>query len=219
MAVVRNAVGLWASAGVGFGPLRIGTVVPAWLATSDRYEGARLSAGDIRVDVHFVPFRAEGRRPGFGLLVRGWVPLGATRLGLGAAGGAWEAVALVDGRVGPVELGGELGFRALPRVVLGDVLSDDGVVYRVSAAARVSARGGVALELAGRVGVTTPPSVETAPLEAVLSGWVVLSDDVRLRLGAGTALVRGVDAAPVRVLFGVHARAPRTAPPRTSPVR
>lgn len=212
-AVVREDLVASVSGGLGFGPLRVGATFAGHLATSDRFEGVRTAPGDVVVDVHFVPFAAAPKRPGFGLLVRLDAPLGGSRLGLGGGGVGFEATALLDGVAGPVWIAAEAGLRDVKPLQIGDVSVDTSLVFRQATGVRLTRRGGLTLEWQGAVGLLHPLRRETTPIEALLSGWIDVDSGLSVRLGAGTAVVQGWSAPPVRAFAEIHGEFARKARP------
>lgn len=204
IAVVRDDFVTSVSGGVGFGPLRLGATFAGYLATSDRFQGVRTAPGDVVFDLQFVPFSAAPKRPGFGLLVRGSAPLGGHRLGLGWAGAAWEARALLDGVVGPVWIAAEAGVRDVPRVEVGGVSLDTSFVWRQATGVRFTRRGGMTLEWQGAAPLLHAARRETTPVEAVLSGWIDADQGLSVRLGASAAVVAGWTAPSVRAFAEIH---------------
>lgn len=203
-AIVREDLVVSVSGGLSFGPLRFAATFPAHLTTSDRFQGVRTAPGDATLGLQLVPFAASPGRPGFGLLVRASAPLGGARLGVGWGGVAWEATALLDGVAGPVWIAAEAGVRDVPDVELAGVAVDTSFVFRQATGVRFTRHGGATLEWMGSVGLLHAWTPESSPIEALLSGWIDVDEGLSVRLGAGTAVVRGWSAPPVRVFAEIH---------------
>jgi hypothetical protein len=210
-AIVRDDGVVSVSAGMGFGPLRLGATFAGYLATSDRFQGVRTAPGDLALDLHFVPFSARPKRPGFGLLVHATAPLGGDRLALGWGGAAWEARALMDGVAGPVWIGAEAGVRDVPSVQVGDATLDTSFVWRQATGVRLTRLGGLTLEWQGAVALLHAPRRETTPAEVLLSGWINADPGLSVRLGASAALSPGWTAPSVRAFAEIHGEFARRA--------
>lgn len=208
---LRDVATLYATGGVGLGPVRLGLTVPVYLAGSELLDPAlAVVPGDAVLDVHVTPFPSRAGRPGVAVLGRIAVPLGGSTRSLGAEEVTWEAAVALDGRVGPVWIGGHLGWRGVPAVQLQGYRWDDGLVGRLGLGVQVHPRWGVAGELGTFVGVLDQVQVAAAPTEAILSASYRPPSGLEARLGVGIPVVPGSGVPAIRVLasFGFREKKP-----------
>lgn len=199
---VRDDGRLVLTAAAGLGPVRLGGGFAGHVVAGAGSDGARVVAGDPWIDLEVTALRSAPGRPGLAFAGRVQAPLGSQAEGLGMRGWRGSLDVVVDGRVGPVWLGGQVGYRLRPRVDLDGLRVDDEVGLGLGAAVDVGDGGYLSLEGVGAVGVLGAVQPETTPLELLVGGGWRDGGGGRLHAALGTALTPGIGAPVLRVVVG-----------------
>lgn len=190
--------------GFSMGRLRLGTHVPLVLDSSSDVAQGGAGLGDVGLDVKGTFLDRRDSRVGLALLGRVSAPTATVDVPLGSPGPVYEVSAIVDTYVGRLLIVGNLGTRGQPAVALDNVTVDDQLLYRLGAGYALTANAGVSADLQGQLTYGADPSNSyAAPLEALVGGWVDLSDSLALRGGVGTGLSEGIGAPAARALVAL----------------
>ena len=209
VAVVDDALGIDAIAGYAVWRLRAAVDVPIYaLATGEAGSGAGL--GDIAVDLKGTLLDREDAPVGIALGARLAFPTSTTAIPLGGSGVAWEIEAIVDRRFGDLVAAVNLGTRGVPDVALDNLDVSDVFLYRVGAGYGIGESAGVSVDLAGQFTYGEPGNAAGSTMEAMLGGWLQVSEPLTLRAGVGRGLGSGIGAPTAR---GVLALAWQPGPP------
>lgn len=190
--------------GYSLGRLRLGAHLPLVLDSSSEVAAGGAGLGDVGLDVKGTLTDRRDSRVGLALLGRVSAPTATVDVPLGSIGPTYEVSAVVDTYVGRLLLVGNLGTRGQPAVDLDNVVVDDQFLYRLGAGYALTASVGLSADLQGHVTYgADPTNGSAAPLEALVGGWVDLSEALALRGGVGTGLGEGVGAPAARGVFAL----------------
>ncbi len=183
--------------------LRVGVDVPIILyAVGDSTAGTG-GLGDLAVELKgSLLDREAGKGPvGVALLARLTAPTATVDAALGAPGVGWELEGIVDGKVGPVLLAGNLGTRGVPATSLDNVEVNDQLYLRAGAAWLLTPDAGLSADLNSNIayqgGFSNPAN---SPLEGILGGFGRLDDQLVLRGGVGFGLISSIGAPDLRLV-------------------
>ncbi len=187
--------------GVNVAFLRFGLDVPVLL----RVDGSQIEPsgglGDIALDVKAVALDREGSDAPVGLagLLRVTVPTGTVDAAVGTEGVGVEVEGILDKRVGPVLVAGNLGHRFLPKADLGTLEWGSYGYGRLGAGWFIVEEAGISVDLAAHLvyGIDFAEPVGH-PVEGIVGGFGRLNEYFVLRGGVGTGMSGGVGAPDLR---------------------
>lgn len=192
--------------GVNVAFLRFGLDVPLLVRVNgDELEGAT-GLGDIAVDMKasFTDRETTDVPVGVAGLVRLTVPSGTVDASVGTEGVGVELEGIVDKRIGPVLVAGNLGNRFLPKADVGTLEWGSYGYGRLGAGWFIVEDAGLSVDLAGHWVYGIPWSEPAGhPAEGILGGFGRINEAMVLRGGVGTGLSGGVGAPDVRFVASV----------------
>jgi len=189
--------------GINLGPIRVGAHIPLFV-TAGEVTPVEAGIGDIALDVRASFFKSTRNTLGMAVAGRAWAPTTTLRSSVGHRNWAGEATVILDAAVGPVFLAGNLGYKIVPRVDLGNVVWDDQVILRAGAGLAFTERVGLSAEIASSLSVAGPFGANRAsPAEFLVGLWHDAGKRVIIRGAAGTQLSGGVGAPNFRALVSV----------------
>jgi outer membrane protein OmpA-like peptidoglycan-associated protein len=188
-------------AGYGSGPVRLAASVPV-VARSTGWTGGETGLGDVGGIA-----RISGHTPALdvGIDVCLWAPTSTVRAPVSSPGLAGEVALLGSRSFGPLLLAVNLGYRALPRVRLQELRTDDVLTARAGAAVGVTDSVGLTAELAGQRPVRFV-AAELLPIELLAGGYWQSPGPWGLRVGAGRGLTAAVGTSEVRAVLAMSYR-------------
>ena len=189
--------------GLNLGPIRIGAHIPLFV-TSGEVTPTEAGIGDVALDVRASFFKSTRNTMGLALGGRVWAPTATLRSSVGHRNWAGEATVIFDASVGPLLIAGNLGYKIVPRVDLGNVVWDDQVILRAGAGVAITERVGLSGEIASSLSVQGPFGENRAsPAEFLLGFWHDAGKRVIIRGAAGTQMSGGVGAPNLRALVSL----------------
>jgi len=192
--------------GVNVAFLRFGVDVPFLLKVDGEQIESVSGIGDMAFDVKAsITDRETTDVPvGVAALVRLTVPTSTVDASVGTEGVGVELEGIVDKRVGPVLLAGNLGHRILPKATVGTLEWGSYGYGRLGAGWFIVEDAGVSVDLAGHLVYGIPFSEPAGhPAEGILGGFGRLNEFLVLRGGVGTGLSGGVGAPDIRFIGSV----------------
>ena len=192
--------------GVNVAFLRFGVDVPFLLKVDGEQIESVSGIGDMAFDVKAsITDRETTDVPvGVAALVRLTVPTSTVDASVGTEGVGVELEGIVDKRVGPVLLAGNLGHRILPKATVGTLEWGSYGYGRLGAGWFIVEDAGVSVDLAGHLVYGIPFSEPAGhPAEGILGGFGRLNEYLVLRGGVGTGLSGGVGAPDIRFIGSV----------------
>ena len=192
--------------GVNVAFLRFGVDVPFLLKVDGEQIESVSGIGDMAFDVKAsITDRETTDVPvGVAALVRLTVPTSTVDASVGTEGVGVELEGIVDKRVGPVLLAGNLGHRILPKATVGTLEWGSSGYGRLGAGWFIVEDAGVSVDLAGHLVYGIPFSEPAGhPAEGILGGFGRLNEYLVLRGGVGTGLSGGVGAPDIRFIGSV----------------
>ena len=207
---------VWAAdviAAYSFKNVRLGLDVPVLMNVSGDGVPGGAGLGDVALDVKGVILDREGSGApvGVALVARGALPTSTVEgSAVGASGFAWELAGVVDHRLGPVLLAGNLGTRGRPAAELGGTDWRGQAFFRLGAGWYIVEDAGVSVDLVGALGYGNPIfEPASTPMEGLLGGFGRLGEWAVLRGGLGTALTSGVSAPDFRLIAALGYEPPK----------
>ncbi|MCB9664212.1 MAG: OmpA family protein [Alphaproteobacteria bacterium] len=200
--IVRHLAHADLMGGYQAGPVRIGVRVPLVYGTGDLGEGGGL--GDVLADLRVTLLRRDRKPLGLALGAGITAPT-ATGLGvaLGRGGVGWSARAVLDGRVGPALLAGQLAVQGGPDTGVDEVAWSTLLQARFGSAITLTPVVDLTAEITAGVDVAGPVTLRDAPLELLVGTALHTQRGVRVRVGAGAGLTPGVGTPAARALLGL----------------
>ena len=210
--VVDNLATADVQAAIGFRHAELAVDMPVHLrVTGDgraEWGGgfASTSAGDLRIvpKVRFLDASRAG--VGLGLVLPLSFPSGNEAAYTGRPTVAFSPMLTVSAPIGPVRVGGNIGYRLSGKTELGDLISGDAFLYRVGVGVAAAEMAEFVAEVYGEV----HSQDRNNPVEWL--GGVVFRPmpTVAVRLAGGTSIGHGIGAPEGRVVVGIGwcARAP-----------
>lgn len=192
--------------GVTWQFLRFGLDVPVLLKVDGEQIAPQAGLGDVAIDVKgaIVDRETTDAPVGVAALVRLSVPTGTVDAAVGTDGVGVELEGIVDKRIGPVLVAGNLGHRILPKADVGTLEWGSYGYGRLGAGWFIVENAGVSVDLAGHL-VYGIDLAEPAghPAEGIIGGFGRLSPLLVLRGGVGTGLSGGIGAPDVRFVGSI----------------
>ena len=207
VAVVSSVVQSDLSVGATWEFLRVGLAVPVlWSVDGDQQAAPVRGLGELAVDVKGAVLDREGDDRPVGVAVTGrlGLPTATVDAPVVSGGMTGELAGVVDARVGPVLVAGNLGVRFQPEAALDSLTWNDLVVVRAAAAWFIVEHSGVSVDWATHKALGIPFDVAAGrPSEVILGGFSRLSDSWVVRGGAGTGVGQGIGAPDWRAVVAV----------------
>ena len=196
--------------GVGLGPVRVALDLPLVLGARSGLPGDDGGGlGDVAVDAKGTVLHREEAPVGLALTGRLGLPTATVATALGSSGVSGELAAVVDQRVGPVLLVGNLGSRFNPPSDLENVALDDQLVWRLGAGYFLAEEAGLSLDFAGRSAYGARGNDAASPGEALLGGFGRVARAWAVRGGVGAGLNDAIGAPALRVIAAAGWEPPR----------
>ncbi len=201
--IVSHLLQVDATAGYGFGPVRLGLHLPVYLLTEGS-GGSGAGLGDIALDGKIRVLDGRDAPVGLALDGRMALPTNTASAALGADGVQGDLALVADRWLGDLYLGANLGVRFQPAAVLENTTWDDQLLLRLGGAWALTPSGGVSLELAGLSTFRDFGAEAASPIETILGGWYRPGEaGWVVRGGAGTGLDDGIGAPRLRLLLAL----------------
>jgi len=181
--------------------VRVGLDLPFFALVNTRdYTGP--SWGDVRIDGRAVVL--DGRENAVGVAVDGGVglPTGLTTM-LRADEVTWDAALVLDTDAGASRVGLNMGVRGGPDRHPEGLHLDDALTVRLAYGYAFRPGLGLSVEALGLLPLTeTAFAPGSVGLEWLAGGWA-RRDNIVMRVGAGTGIVRGVGVPDARIILAV----------------
>ena len=196
--------------GVGLGPVRVALDLPLVLGSRSGLPGEDGGGlGDIAFDAKGTVLNRDEAPVGLAFTGRLGLPTSTVATALGSDGVSGEIAAVVDQRVGPVLLAGNLGSRFNPAADLENIALNDQLTWRLGAGWFLAEEAGVSLDLAGRSAYGELGNDVGSPGEAILGGFGRVARDWAVRGGVGAGMNDAIGAPAVRVIAAAGWEPPR----------
>lgn len=205
--LVNNLLQADLMAAFAFDRFRIGLDVPIYLFAEADDLPSTAGLGDIAVDGKITALDEEEFPVGLAVQARLGMPTGLRKLPLGSRNTTWEVSVIVDKSFDEKWfLMANLGYRGGPSTSLENIRINDFFAFRAAGAYAITENAGAALEFAGDVPFTGENTLEGMPIEALVSGYGKIAQNLQLRGGAGAAVTPGISAPDFRLILGFEWR-------------
>jgi outer membrane protein OmpA-like peptidoglycan-associated protein len=203
--VVGDLMTLDLQAAIGFGVADLAVDVPVHLLVAGggvagygpAYQATAF--GDIRVVPKVRFLDPEKRGFGLGLSAPVSLPTGNEQRLVGHRTAAVTPTLLLTGHLGPVRLGGNVGYRITGAEPVGDLTVGQALVFRAAGGVSPHEALDIGAEIYGNIGGET----RNNPVEWLAGVTVHPARGLDLHLAGGTSIGPGIGAPQGRVLFGV----------------
>ena len=189
--------------GVHVGIMRLGVDLPVLVRVAGDQLAGVGGLGDLAFDAKAVALDRETTDVPIGLagLVRVTVPSGTVDAAVATRGLGVEAEGIVDKKIGPVLVAGNIGHRYVPKATLGDLEWGSYGYGRLGAGWFIIEDAGLSVDVVGHLVYGIPGSTGVGqPAEGIFGGFGRISERLVLRGGVGTGLSGGVGAPDVRLI-------------------
>ncbi len=189
--------------GVHVGIMRLGVDLPVLVRVAGDQLAGVGGLGDLAFDAKAVALDRETTDVPIGLagLVRVTVPSGTVDAAVATRGLGVEAEGIVDQKIGPVLVAGNIGHRYVPKAALGDLEWGSYGYGRLGAGWFIIEDAGLSVDVVGHLVYGIPSSTGVGqPAEGIFGGFGRISERLVLRGGVGTGLSGGVGAPDVRLI-------------------
>lgn len=202
VAIVQDLLGLDAIAAFSTWRVRIAADIPIYPVASGALSSSA-GLGDIAVDGKLVALDADEAPLGLGTDIRVRMPTSTSTLPLGTGGVGWEAALVADKPLGPVRIAANLGIRGGPTATLANTTISNQLTWRGGIGWAFVESAGVSVDVAGATAVGEGSNAAGSPVEALVGGWVAVSDALALRAAVGRGISAGIGAPALRAIAAV----------------
>ncbi len=201
--VVSDVVDVNVLAAYTWSRVRFGVDLPIHARVLGEQVEPQSGLGDLALEAKGAILDREGGDApvGAAALVRLTVPSATTTTSVSTEGVTFALEGIVDRRIGPVLVTGNLGHRFVPQAALGPYTWGSASYGRLGAGWFVTEAAGVSLDLGASIVWSIDGSEPTGhPAEGILGAFGRVNDQFVVRGGAGTGLSGGVGAPDLRVV-------------------
>ncbi len=203
--VVAGLSQLDLQAAYGVGRLLFSADLPLALTSSETFPGSA-GLGELSLRVRAVALPRSGDAPGLAVSAGVGLPTVTAGPGLGTGGLRGTLGLVVDGEVGPVLLGADLGVELSPEAELEQLVVGDALLAHLGAAWALGDDRGLSLELGGQASLHGLGTRGAAPVEVLVGGWVPAGERWLARVGLGRGLTPGVGSTAARLVLSIEPR-------------